>query len=310
MILSIPYRDFRYTAVLLVVSVALAFAPDAYLPMLARAFMLPISLTMLLISGLALWKKYQWTFWTALFGALLLAGQMITPVLPMSNLERGPSRRVFHMNVLQPNRRFDEAITEALESGADVVSVQEVSEDWADALQTGLCGAYPFAHLIPGARYHGIAFFSKQPFKQICTFDLAGTPVIEALFELEGGTVRLVTVHTTSPVSYGHFQQRNEQFEILARHLMNCDTATIVVGDLNTVPWDGTYQRFCYRTGLSSTTPFQQRTWPSLGPLAFIPLDHVLVSNGLALRSLRTVDIPGSDHRGLIAEIQFPQHAQ
>ena len=53
------YRDLRYTTLLLVVSVAMAFAPDAYLPMLARAFMLPISLTLLLISGLARLKKYR-----------------------------------------------------------------------------------------------------------------------------------------------------------------------------------------------------------------------------------------------------------
>lgn len=304
------YRDLRYTTLLLVVSVAMAFAPDAYLPMLARAFMLPISLTLLLISGLARWKKYRWTSITASFGAVLTSGQAFTPVLQMSNKSAGPSIHVFHMNVLQPNHRFDEAIKQALDSGADVISVQEVGEDWADALRTGLCGTYPFAQVIPGARYHGIALFSKHPFTQVRTMDLVGTPVIEALFEVECEPIRLITVHATSPVSYDHFRQRNEQFETLAQHLVSSDTATIVVGDLNTVPWDKAYQRFCHRTGLCSTTPLQQRTWPSIGPLAFIPLDHVLISNGLSIRSLTTVHVPGSDHRGLLAEIQLPFHAR
>lgn len=309
MMSAIPYRDLRYTTVLLVVSVGLAFAPDAYLPMLARAFMLPIALTLIPVSGLALWKRYNWTFCAALCCAGLIVGQTLTPVLSLSRRTEGPSLRVFHMNVLQPNRRFDDAIKEAIDSGADVVSVQEVGKDWADALHTGLSGIYPFARIIPGAHYHGIALFSKQPFVQIRTLDLAGIPVIEALVELDGEPVRLITVHTISPVSYGHFRQRNAQFETLAHHLMNCDTATILVGDLNTVPWDGTYQRFCRRTGLSSTTPLQQRTWPSFGPFACIPLDHLLISNRLALRTLTTVNVPGSDHRGLLAEIQLPLNA-
>ena len=97
---------------------------------------------------------------------------------------------------------------------------------------------------------------------------------------------------------------------MLGEYLANDDTATVLFGDLNTVPWDGSYRRFCARSGLLSTTPLLQRTWPSVGPLAVIPLDHVLISPSISTAGLRTVNVPGSDHRGLIADLHFAAHAQ
>jgi endonuclease/exonuclease/phosphatase family metal-dependent hydrolase len=52
-----------------------------------------------------------------------------------------------------------------------------------------------------------------------------------------------------------------------------------------------------------------ERTWPSLGPLALIPLDHVLLSPQLAPAAFRSFRIPGSDHRGIMATIALHRHA-
>jgi endonuclease/exonuclease/phosphatase (EEP) superfamily protein YafD len=76
-----------------------------------------------------------------------------------------------------------------------------------------------------------------------------------------------------------------------------------VVGDLNTVSWDRAMWRLCVNSGLrvgtSSTTP----TFPSLFGLALIPIDHMLVSPGTSVVHSASFFIPGSDHRGLIADI-------
>jgi endonuclease/exonuclease/phosphatase (EEP) superfamily protein YafD len=112
-------------------------------------------------------------------------------------------------------------------------------------------------------------------------------------------------VHATSPGSYGHFRQRNAQLERLAE-LINASTLpTILVGDLNTVTWDRALGRLCRAAGLQENPQCTNATWPSLGGLALIPLDHVLVTAQLSVSSLESFSIKGSDHRGLSAQIQY-----
>ena len=51
-------------------------------------------------------------------------------------------------------------------------------------------------------------------------------------------------------------------------------------------------------------------TWPTLGPMALIPLDHVLIAGGITAEHVNTFEIPGSDHRGLVSNIILPEHAR
>jgi len=299
------FREPLELAVVLSVATVLAFAPDAYLPMLARAFLVQWAVLLIGISMLMGWRKHWWTAGGAVLGAALLMLQIPTTGKLTAFVTDKPGLRVMHMNVLQPNIRFDQAIDQALRSGADVVSVQEVGPEWALALEAGLRSQYPYVHVESRTNCYGIALFSKRPFQQVGTVTILGTPFIEAVFDEGGIPVRVLAVHATSPISYAHFQQRNAQFEELARHLNSSDTATIVIGDLNTVPWDRAFQRFCATTELREISQGPQRTWPALGPFSLIPLDHVLVSADLVSTSMETFAIAGSDHRGILAEIHL-----
>lgn len=294
-------------ALVLLASVLVALAPDAYLPMLVRAFLVPIIGSAIVLTVMAAWRRRWWLTGAASLGSLMMLAQVVTP----SSIEDGPATiahegaalRVFHVNVLQPNTSYAEAIKQALRSGADIISVQEVDARWAAELHSVLGYQYPFFHLEPRQNCYGIALFSKLPFEKVETLENAGAPFIEAWLNVGGDPIRLIAVHATSPISYGHFRRRNEQLQALGDLLSCGDTSTIVVGDLNTVPWDQTFRRFCAQAGLRSCAPSAYRTWPSIGPFAAIPLDHILVSEDLATSDFATVDIPGSDHRGLYAAL-------
>lgn len=304
------FRELCIATALLTLALFVAFAPDAYVPMLARAFMVPAVATALILAVFAAFRKRWWIAQSTVLGCAVMAVQVPLPHVELQGTRNGPSLRMFHMNVLQPNTAFDQAIDRALSSNADVISVQEVGPEWACALREGLSEDYPFVHLEERTNCYGIALFSKLPFIAVRTITVSGAPFIEALVEFDGEPVRLLAVHATSPISYGHFRRRNEQLQRLGTYLSKNDTATIVVGDLNTVPWDQAFRRFCSQAGLLSTTPVLQRTWPAVGPLAVIPLDHVLVSNGIRPVALSTVPITGSDHRALIADLNLPGHAR
>lgn len=294
-------------ALVLLVSVLVALAPDAYLPMLVRAFLVPIIGSAIVLTVMAAWRRRWWLTGAASLGSLMMLAQVVTPSSiedgPATIAQEGAALRVFHMNVLQPNTSYAQAIAQALQSEADIISVQEIDPRWAAELRTVLGSQYPFFHLEPRQNCYGIALFSKLPFEKVETLENAGAPFIEAWLNVGGDPIRLIAVHATSPISYGHFRRRNEQLQALGDLLSCGDTSTIVVGDLNTVPWDQAFRRFCTQAGLRSGAPSVHRTWPSIGPFAAIPLDHILVSEDLATSDFATVDIPGSDHRGLYAAL-------
>ena len=287
----------------------MALSPDAYLPMLARAFIVPTVLLCLVAAMVAAWRRKWWVLQSALLACGMLAVQVRIPVAGTDGA-RTQGLRVLHMNVLQPNTAFNAVIERAMESEADLISFQEVGPEWACALREGLAERYPYTHVEERTNCYGIALFSKRPFNRVRTIVIRSAPFIEAIVNVQDEPVRVLTVHATSPISYGHFKRRNEQLRTLAAYLGRTDTTTIVVGDLNTVPWDGSFIRFCARAGLHSTTPSMQRTWPSWGPLALIPLDHVLVSPDVRPAALRTVNIPGSDHRGVLADLNILGNAR
>jgi endonuclease/exonuclease/phosphatase (EEP) superfamily protein YafD len=294
---------------MLSVACFLAFAPDSYLPMLARSFLVQWTALFLILSIVFLWYRSWWSASSALLGTALLAIQIPVPEAPEPDASTGSMLRVLHMNVWQPNESYGSAIEEALSSEADVISIQEVDRHWARELTSRLGPSYPYARIEPRSNCYGIALFSRLPFERVSTKFLDGTPLIEAWFNVGGRSVRVISVHATSPISYEHFHQRNRQLDGLVPIVAATAIPTILVGDLNTVPWDGAFGRFCSRSGLQATQVKGSRTWPSLGPLALIPLDHVLLSGRASATSITSFHVPGSDHRGLLAEIKLPRHA-
>ncbi len=198
----------------------------------------------------------------------------------------------------------------AIASNAELISFQEVSPEWAEALSNGLGEAYPYRHIEARTDCYGIALFSRKPFVRVRTLVVEGSPFVDALVRSDGRTVRVLAVHATSPTSYAEFGRRNAQFDVLASHITSADLPTIVIGDLNTVPWDRAYGRFCRRAAIRSLDTPDLRSWPAIGPIALIPLDHVLASRELASATVNTFHIPGSDHRGLLTDLHLNSHAR
>lgn len=297
-------REFYWTVLVLILACIITFAPDVYLLMLVRAFIVPASGVALLIALLAGVRRKWWLAQGTLLAAAMLFQGGSGASWENGTVNGGCDLRIFHMNVLQPNTAYAAAIAKALASDADLISVQEVGPEWAVELAQGLHTNYPYSHIEPRRNCYGIALFSRVPFTEVRTIHVMGAPFIEACFDLDGKPVRVLAVHATSPISYGHFMRRNAQLAHLGTSLTAKDTATIVVGDLNTVPWDGAFKSLCRRSGLRSTADGGHRTWPRIGPYAIIPLDHVLVSPRISV-TISTAEIPGSDHRAVLADLKL-----
>lgn len=294
---------------LLALTCTLVFAPDAYLPMLVRSFLLWWAIGLLLLGAIAAWRKYWWLSLTCAVCSAAIMVQMHIPTALATEADHAPGLRVAHMNVWQMNTDHASAISAVLASDPDLISVQEVSPEWAAALAHGLERTHPYRHVVPQTNCYGIALFSRFPLLHARTIEIAGSQFIEAEVMVSGRPIRVLAVHATSPISYAHFCRRNAQLVALADRIAASDLPTLLIGDLNTVHWDQAYQRFCARSGARPVNSPYQITWPSVGPLAMIPLDHALVSGGLSSSSITSFKVAGSDHRGLVAEVHI-SHAR
>jgi endonuclease/exonuclease/phosphatase (EEP) superfamily protein YafD len=299
---------FKLATLLLALATVLAFAPDAWIAMMARAFLLQWTVAFLVIALVAAWRRFWMITLSSVVAFVLVSAQL--PESP-PDIERSIDARhrlvVVHMNVLQPNQRHAAVIYQAMESDADVISFQEVDADWARVLRKELAMKYPYSMIEPRNNCYGIALFSKHSMEEAVIHVVAGSPFMEARINVGESSVRILSVHATSPGSTDHFQRRNIQLKWLKEHLNKASWPVVLIGDLNTVPWDDAFKRFHSGTRLECPTAHGSiRTWPSVGPLAAIPLDHVFHSPELDPIAIRSFSIPGSDHRGLAATFRVP----
>jgi endonuclease/exonuclease/phosphatase (EEP) superfamily protein YafD len=290
--------------VLLAGGVVLAFAPDLFLTMLARAFLWQWALGFVVI---ALWNLHGRRWWTV---SAAMSSAVITLWPPLATTQQAmvatndaPMLRIAQMNVFQPNQDHDRVLSAALRSGADVISFQEVSPEWARVLEEGLRVTYPYHRTMSGMNCYGIALFSRIPFEEAAVRPLCSHPMVDAVVRTADGPVRVLSVHASSPGDYKSFRERNAQLEQLAQLINDSTLPTVLIGDLNTVSWDHAFRRLCRRADLREHSEGTTATWPSVAGMALIPLDHVLVSPELCVAQQSTFDIAGSDHRGLLASI-------
>lgn len=280
-----------------------AYGPAYFLVMLLRSALWPWCLLFL---AFALWNlvlRRGWMVGAAMIAALIcLSGVGHSPAMGRAE-GSGAGFRVALINVLQENRQQAEVAQVALDTDADAIAFLEVDPLWARALDQHLGAAYPYRRTVAGTNQYGIALYSRLPFNDAEIFDLVGRPAIEAHLMTPIGEVRLFCAHTSSPRGPAAFRERNRQLEALADRARTDGPPVVIMGDLNAVSWDVDLERMVERLEVGEAPTGPPATWPTLFGKALMPLDHIFVSSGLGLEGPKPLRIPGSDHRGLVADI-------
>lgn len=203
---------------------------------------------------------------------------------------------------------------------ADVITVSELTPELAQRFsQAGIDDQFPYSVLVPAPGAQGIGLWSRFPISKVMPPAHTDVTVVAARLRIPG--VRfdplVASVHITSPVA----SERNA-FSYWRTGIVNTKglladftetvgpAAVIVGGDFNSTP---DMQQFRALTtngysdavrqtgaGFAPTFPANSQWIPPL-----ITIDHVLTRNSAA-SSITTVEVPGSDHRSLLATVQVP----
>jgi endonuclease/exonuclease/phosphatase (EEP) superfamily protein YafD len=249
-------------------------------------------------------------------GALVCAALAAVPLAALAPAWSGarepageaPRLRVALLNILSSNERHDAVLDLLRSERPDLVVLQEVTLAWQREL-LALQGLYPHRHLEPREDNFGIAVFSRAPLESVETRFLgsAQVPSIVARLRLGPELVTVVATHPIPPVTPGMLALRDGQLAEVRELALAAEGPLLVVGDLNTSPWSPVFADLLDGTGLRDARHGRGllASWPDTLPVPVVPIDHVLVSEKLAVEGARTGPDVGSDHRPLLVELRL-----
>lgn len=231
---------------------------------------------------------------------------------PAPTTPRGPTLRLLLANVETANTDHQRIVNFIRSARPDVVVLEEVDDAWLAALQV-VKKDFPFTVEEPRDDNFGIVVLSRHPMERgvVVVFPNSSIPSIEVQLRLAGSRVTLFATHPLPPGGAYNSGSRNAQLAGIAARLAKQDSPAIVIGDLNTTPWNHFFRRLLRDAGLrdSSRGWGLQASWPT-SPFYFrIPLDHCLVSPSIAVLHRELGPDIGSDHFPLLVDVALPATA-
>jgi Uncharacterized protein conserved in bacteria len=263
----------------------------------------------LLFTVLQAWKFVPIAVLCAVLNSVYLLPYLFkTPgVVPAAKASPPATVRVLHANVLKSNRNYNAVFDLVNRSNADLIVLQEITEDWHAQIEP-VANSSPYFKSVPGLEGSGMAIFSRVPFEdvQVLQLDSSTHLAIAVKLNLRGREVTLLSLHPPTPITASKFENRNQQFREAAKFLNSVEGTKILIGDLNTTMWSPYFTTLLHTSHLRDVRlGFGLKTsWPMpLPSFMRLPIDHCLVSADVEVKNVQIGASIGSDHRPLIVDL-------
>lgn len=292
--------------VTIVFSVVTLLPVDHHGMQLFTHFRLQYLLVSLLLLLLAKWLPNPWIIAALGITVAINAAYVLPWYFGARETSGQIELRLLHANVLSRNTQYERLLDLIEVEQPDVIVLQEISPAWAAALQS-LQQAYPHTQIEARDGNFGIALLSRFPLTSIDVIESPPLlyPTIVADVAIGERSLHLVTAHPMIPLGGEFFAARNTQFKSLPELLGSNSDAKLLVGDLNASMWDVHYRSLEQASGLRNARAGFGiiPTWPTYMPFAMIPIDHVLVSDAISVKEIRSGSRIGSDHLPLVVTV-------
>ncbi len=261
-----------------------------------------------LLAAVALLLRRWWVGGVALAMAALLTVYVVPRVMADEQpAARGKTVRVMASNLYVGRADPAEVVRLVREQRVDVLNLLEMTPAAVDGLErAGLFAVLPYRvlHAAPGTDGSGIVSRFRLTEEAYAGDSARKQP--GAMADLgDGVTLEIVAAHPNAPDTGFHEweQEMRDLSRAIGEHGLR-----VVAGDFN-----ATLDHAALRTVLSRgyVDAAEARgdglipTWPAT-MVPFAPLDHVLVDRRVAVRDYRVLDVAGTDHRAVYAEVQLP----
>lgn len=315
-----------------VATIAWQFASVFYIGDLITFFLPVLAIGSLLAVAVALFLRRRAELVIALLCAGINIWPLVTPVRTSTTTAGGPSIRVATSNVLGNRSDYSSLINWSSNAGIDLLAQQEVtrftlrrlaplSQHFPSTPPQSVLGQSPgvmawstwtmskaewVADGLPSPDYG----WGDLPMR----LELTPPATSGAATSSSAKPLVVYVLHPSTPRSLAQWEYRNAYLAAVAKAVTAepKDTPIIVLGDFNTPTWSPFYKRFVADTGLvdasgtswPAVTRFARR-FRDIGHLG-APIDHILVSPGIEVRSFELGPDVDSDHLPVIADLRLP----
>ena len=226
---------------------------------------------------------------------------------PHSTQPGATDLRLLWFNVLAENPTPPERLVTAIRAAdADVVLLAEPAP--LRRAVDALADLYPYRIGCEEAEPCGLILLSRFPFAKVRFHDFPSGVhrMLRVELEVPGhGPVALAGLHQTKPWYLGLTGSETEAVRWGLRPDRRA-LPMVVAGDFNAAPWSQRMRQLRQEQGLGFAA-WPVSTWPAAAGEFGVPIDHVLVRGGAGIARLTPWGGNlGSNHRGLIAEIDLP----
>lgn len=279
----------------------------AFTPYVAALSVLPV----LVALGLRAWRVAI----VAAVAALVLAGAVLPRAFDGPQAA-GADVRGREIVVMTSNLYVGHADARALMRLArvhhvDLLSVQELTPAAVAALDAaGVRNIFPERILAPGGHEMGSGLLARWPLRPIVTSQTAGSEEPEAELRVPGlFPLRVKAVHPLPPIGRASARVWREDLRALPGPNAG-GRPRILLGDFNATLDHRELRRVLdlgYTDAADATGDGLHPTWPVGRHIAPITIDHVLVPSPVLVRRVSIHEVPGTDHRALIAVLVVPR---
>lgn len=249
----------------------------------------------------------------ALIAAILavIVGYWWLPVFLPGESGSEPGLRVMTVNLLYGRADTDAVVAAVLNREVDVVSVQELTRPAAARLRrSGLDALLPYRHVRPSADKNsaaGTGIWSRYPLRRRDSSRGLVFTNLSATLQAPGGTLTIFAVHPIPPSPTDGLRGQ-DIFAATRAFMASRPGPAVAAGDFNATV-DNVPLRQMESDGWTDSATAARagfvRTWPVLGyPVGpLVAIDHVLTRELPTATSVEIIDIPGSDHRAVVATL-------
>jgi len=222
--------------------------------------------------------------------------------------DRGTPLVVMTANILRGKADVAQILRLVREHDVDVLSLQELTTEAVARLDAaGVRALLPGRVLEPRTGAAGTGLLSRHALTPVDTAAVGGHEQPEATMTLPGGgSIAIKAVHPISPVSSERTTEWRAQLRSLGGPAAPDGTPRVLSGDFNAT-LDHHELRALIGRGFydaaDATGDGLKATWPVGSFARLITLDHVLAPPQVKVRRVSVVEIRGSDHKAVIAEL-------
>lgn len=252
--------------------------------------------------------------WRTVFACAVLATGVATTQAPL--YLSSPTIEGTPLSILQANLRVGSADPQRLvamvrEHHVDVAATEELTTGERNRLlAAGMAAELPYHFDAPlAAGGGGLAIWSRYPITAKVNYPGYELGVLSATIEIPGRPLAVVAVHLLPPYPYPSDVWTREiaRLKTLLATIERTSGAVVVAGDFNATTDNGQFRNLLtngYRDLAEEVGAGYLPTYPTdrwFPPV--IAIDHVLLAGPVGPSDIRSLGLPGSDHRALLATL-------